>query len=74
MPKICEYKRLQCVRLINSGCSQREVADQLEISRGGVRSIMKRFKSTGDTANNPKIGRPRKLTSKTQCIIVLNLN
>ena len=63
MLKICEYKRLQCVRLINGGCSQREVADQLEISRGGVRSIMKRFKSTGVTADIPKIARPRKLTS-----------
>ena len=54
MPKICEYKRLQCVRLINCGYSQREVADQLEISRDEVRSIMKRFKSTGVTADIPK--------------------
>ena len=58
MPKICEYKRLQCVCLTNGGCSQREVADQLEISRGGVISIMKRFKSTDVTADIPKICRP----------------
>ena len=53
-------------------CSERDVADQLEISRGGVRSIMKRFKSTGVTADIPKIGRRRqKLTSKTQRLIAI---
>ena len=32
---------------------------------------MKRFKSTGVTADIPKIGRPRKLTSKTQRLIAI---
>jgi len=71
MPKICEYKRLQCVDLINKGLSQRKVADQLQISRGGVRNIMKKFKSSGIIADVPKTGRPRKLSVKKQRLIII---
>ena len=48
------------IERIKNGISQAEVARQLQISRCGVQSILKKFHTSGSVNNLPRSGRPRK--------------
>ena len=60
MTRISQYKRQRVIDLLREGLSQRDIANQLNISQ--FRDIGKRHKESLDVSNRPKSDRPRKLT------------
>jgi len=71
MPVISMYARQRVVDLHQQGHSQRKIATELKISRGGVRSIIKKHKSSKTIYNRSKPGRPRKLSERMRRLITL---
>jgi len=51
------------VRMSTNGHSVRKIAQTLTLSPSTVGYVLKKWKSTGDTANKPRKGRPRKITA-----------
>ena len=73
MTRICHYKRQRVIDLLREGLSQRDIANQLNISQFSVRDIGKRHKEGRGVSDRPKTGRPHKIgniikaSSKIHC-------
>jgi len=71
MPKIDIVKRNAAVCMIQSGSSQREVSRDLNISRGAVEGIWKKYLLFGKVDNVSKCGRPRKSSDREERLLVI---
>ena len=65
MVKINLEIRQDVIERLKNEISQAEVARQLQISRCGVQSILKKFRSYGSVNNLPRSGRPRKSNERS---------
>ena len=54
------------VALHEDGQGYKKIANTLKLSRSTVDKIIQRFKSAGSTQNRPRVGHPKKLSSRAE--------
>lgn len=72
MGKVKNYStdfKNKLIELFNSGVKQCEISKRLNIPKGTVNKIIKKYKTTGSTVNAKQIGRSKKCTNKVDRII-----
>lgn len=73
MPTISIQKREDVIDLFRKGNSKKKISNMLNISRGSVQCIVKKFERTGNIKNLPKTGRPKKYsTIDTRRLIIMS--
>ncbi|GFV80220.1 HTH_Tnp_Tc3_2 domain-containing protein [Trichonephila clavipes] len=60
---VCSSQRVKIVRRLESGQTQRSVADAVGVARSVVARLFNRFQETGNVRRRPGVGRPRATTS-----------
>lgn len=63
-------KAAQVIVLIENGLSQRDVAEQLDMTRAAVRRVCQRYEETGSFHRRPGTGRKRSTTARDDRFIV----
>lgn len=71
MPTISTYKRQRIIDLRNEGISLRNIANQLDVSRGGVESVLKRWTDGHGVTNRTKNHCRKKLSNRTERRLVI---
>ena len=71
MPKIPIHTRERVINNFISGKNQSFIARKFNVSRGSVQKIIKKHLKGKRVRNLPKIGRPEKLSLRTQRKIVI---
>lgn len=59
MPRLTEHERNNCVRLLNEGLPERDVARIYNVSNGTINYLRQHFRATGNVAYLHRGGKPR---------------
>ena len=71
MPKISIHTRERVIKNFISGKNQSFIGRKFNVSRSSVQKIIKKYLKGEGVRNLPKIGRPQKLSLRTQRKIVI---
>lgn len=62
MPRLTEHERNNCVRLLNEGLPERDVARIYNVSNGTINYLRQHFRATGNVAYLHRGGRVARST------------
>ena len=67
--ELSEDLKRRIVALHEDGQGYKKIANTLKLSCSTVAKIIQRFKRSGSPQNRPRIGRPKKLSARSECQI-----
>lgn len=70
MPRLNEDMRERIIRFFKENCSQRDIANKLGISKGGVQRVIEKFKAYNTLQDMPKCGRPKKYSVRDERFLI----